>query len=228
MIDLQKIIIDKINSMVEEGQITNRLEEGIQKAIYTSIDDLFGHFGKIQREIKKGLEEGLEIRTDNLPFETYNQQMLVALKEKANQAFAGEASQKFLEEIDKVLAPVPKEVHIKDMIETIIGFWKSEDYCDPYIDDYATVQFNEKENNNYSLYFWKQKKSEISHRDKSPDIRLFILNDKIAINHTHGYNPTILRDEDGYIFKLYSAGTTIICPDDFHIDDCDLSLKDEY
>ena len=158
--------------------------------------------------------------------------MLVAVKQKVGAMFANEASAKFMQEIDRVLKPVPKEMSIKELIETVVILWKSDSAWNfDELDEQATVELEKDDRfglNSYTLKMWKQKDGSSSFRSRkgSEDLNLFIVNGKIKISHTQSYNPTCFSEEQTLVFKLYSAGTLITGLDEFDPCECDLTLID--
>lgn len=228
---IQDLVNKKVLEMVNDGTIQKSIESGVQKAITSAIDSQFQSYGNITKQIDDVLKNGLQINIKDLPFETYNEQMLVAVKAKLGNMFHGLAAEKFLSEIDKTLAPVPKEISIKELVETIVKEWKTEEPWDAdNLDQYATVEIEKFDysRNSQTLKMWKQKESasSFSSRANSADLELFIIDGVIRINHKQHYNPTCFQEHEAFIFKLYAAGTLITGIKDFDADDCDLTLKE--
>jgi hypothetical protein len=230
MKEIQEIVNRQIQSMIEDGSIQKAIETNIEKAVNSAINSQFQSYGSLTKQIEAGLEEGLQINMKDMPFEVYNQQMLVAVKGKLGNLFKAEASGKFMAEMDKLLAPAPKELSITQLVEQIAGFWKTDEPWDAdNLDDHATAELEESGHTSniqsYSLKMWKQKESHFS--PNQPDIHLYLFADRgIRINHKLDYNPTCFRDHEAFIFKLYSAGTIITGLDSFDPDDCELTLKE--
>lgn len=229
---LQEIANQKIQEMIDSGAIQKSIEDGVSRAIDSAIATQFERYGTITKQIEKAIEGGLNIDINDLPFESYNAQMLVAVKQKLGNLFSGQAADKFLAEIDKTLAPAPKEIAINELVECIAAEWKTDEPWDASdLDEHATAELEPGTgcmSDTFTLKMWKQKDSSSSHlsRSSSPDLKLHISRGAIRINHSHGYNPTCFRDEEALIFKLYAAGTTITGMDSFDPDDCDLTLKE--
>ena len=235
MKEIQEIVNNKVESLVNDGVIAGLIEDSVQKAITKALETQFESWGTITKQIDKALEDALKIDMSQLPIETYNEQMAVAVKSRLNEFFKGAASNKFMESIDKVLEPAPKEMDINDFIETIVGHWKTDEPGDADdLDDYATVEFEDKERGSMkccTLKMWKQKEYKPylsgSVRENSPDLQLYIIDGEIRISHRQSYNPTCFSEHECFVFKLYSAGTELTGIDGFDPDDCDLTLKDE-
>ena len=228
MKDIQTIVNDKVREMIEGGAITEAIEKGIEDAISKAIDSQFKSYGGITKQIETALDDGLRINKSDLPFETYNQQMLVAVKAKLGNMFQGAASERFLQEIDNVLEPAPQEITLQELVEKVVSIWKTDEPWDAeHLDEYATVETKENDYGGISIKIWKQTdSSNYSSYKRTADLHLFITNDVIRINHTHSYNPTCFQEHEAFIFKLYAAGTKITGIEDFDADDCDLTLKD--
>jgi len=227
MKEIQEIINAKVKEMVEGGVITKLIETSIEKAITNALEAQFESWGSVTKSLNESFEVGLQINTRDLPFETYNEQMLVAVKSKMGAAFQGAASEKFMSEIDKMLAPAPKQMTINKLVESIVGLWKTGEPWDADgLDEYATVEITENDYplGGFNVKMWKQKESRYG-SSCPEDVHLFIPNETIRINHNHRYNPTCLTEHDAFVFKLYAAGTKITGLADFDECDCDLTLK---
>jgi hypothetical protein len=231
MKELQDIVNNKVKDMVSEGIIQTKIEDSLQGAIEKAIASQFETWGNVTKQIEDALKEGLKINTRDIPFESYNEQMLVLVKTKLGQMFKGAAADRFMSEMEKILSPAPKEIPINEFIEKIVSIWKTDDPWDAdELDDEATVEFGDDNHivSSFSLSMWKKKESSsFSSRDRSADIQLYISKDgEIRINHRHSFNPTCFSQEEAYIFKLYAAGTKLTGLNNFCLEDCELALKD--
>lgn len=226
---IQEVVNTTVQNMVDDGSIKKLIEDNISKAIETSVSNQFKSYGNVTKQLEKALDEGLQINHKALPFETYNEQMLVLIKSKLGNMFHGQATEKFRSEIDKVLAPAPKEIPIDEFVETVVGFWKTEEpwYAD-HLDEYATVEVEPwmDEPQDITLKFWKQKERSSYSSARSADLNLFILRGQIRISRNQSFNPTCFNEHEAYVFKLYAAGTVLTGIEDFDPDDCDLTLKE--
>lgn len=229
---IQQIINDKVADMVSGGAIQEAVEKGIEQAVNKAINEQFSSYGGLTKQLEKILKEGLKINTSDLPFETYNEQMLVAVKSKIGVMFKSEAAAKFMSELDKTLAPAPAEMPINELVESIAASWKTDEPWEADdLDECATVELKETDwssGDSYGLHLWKQKESlsSYSSRSNQADINLFISDGVIRISHKARYNPTCFNEAEALIFKLYAAGTKITGLESFDPDDCELTLKD--
>jgi DNA mismatch repair ATPase MutS len=225
---IQDIVNAKVRQMVDGGIIKQAIEDGVEKAVCSAVADQFKSYGDIAKTVKAAIKEGLRFDKNEVPFETYNQQMLVAIKQRLGIAFADAAAGKFLEEIDNILEPAPREITLKNFAEKMAELWKeSLSYYDKYHDD-LVVNFKDEDslsekNSLCSIKFT----ATTGHRfDNNDEIKLFLIDGKIRINHKHKYNPTCFSAHEAYVFKLYAAGTIITDIESFDPGDCDLTLRD--
>lgn len=231
MKELEKIVNDKVAEMSASGAIQEAIETGVVKAINRAIESQFESFGSITKQIEEAMKSGLQINTNDLPFETYNQQMLVAIKGKLGDMFAGAAAEKFLSEIDKMLEPAPKELSVDSFFEKIAEFWKTDEPWDADdLDERATIEIDRHNDScidGISFKMWKKKSNAYGTRSRSEDLHLYVSADgRIRISHGQAYNPTCFDAHEAFIFKLYAAGTIITGIDNFDPDDCELTLKE--
>ena len=228
MQDIQKVVNDQVSQMIKNGDIEKVIQEGVQKSIESAIRLQFESYGSVTKQLNKAIEEGLKINVKDIPFESYTQQMGVAVKTKLGSLFAEQASSRFLSEIDSLLALAPTEITITELVNAIASSWKTDEPWDADdLDEYATVEVKPWVHGGqlaYTLNMWK--KLESYSGKNTADLQLFISDNKIRIGHKQSYNPTCFSEHEAYIFKLYSAGTIITVPEDFDADDCDLTLKE--
>lgn len=227
MKELQEIVSNKIQQMVNDNTIQSAIEGGIEKAVTSAISQQFQSYGNITKQLEAAIGAGLMIDRSQIDFETYNQQMLVAINQKVGSFFAEQASSRFMEEMDKILAPAPKQITITELVNTIAGFWREEaqTYPEGFADE-ATIEIVESYGSP-SLKMWKKKEpASTFHSTPSPDVHLYLLRNRVAINHLHSFNLTTFCQHDAFIFKLYSAGTEITGLDEFDPDDCEVCLAE--
>jgi hypothetical protein len=226
---IEEIVNARVATMVSDGSIEESINKGVEKAIGSAIKSQFESYGNITEQIKKSIDGGLKVNTSVIPFESYNKQMMVLIKERLGNMFKGLAAEKFMEEVEKILDPAPKEIKIEDFVETIAKFWKTDEPWDADdLDDYATVEIETNDYGGISLNMWKQKESSgYSSRSNSADLQLYINKGELRINHSHSFNPTCFSEHEAYVFKLYAAGTIITGIEGFDPDECELTLKEE-
>jgi hypothetical protein len=229
MKSIQEVVGAKVSGMISDGTIEKLIGDSVEKAISSAIKQQFESYGSITKQIELAIKDGLKINTKDLPFEAYNAQMLVAVKQKLGDMFRGQSCERFLDEIDRLLEPAPAEVSIVDFLEKIAGFWKTDEPWDADdLDEYMTVEIepyrSRGDDGDWNIKIWKKKDRYSGSRNA--DIDLFLLGNKIRISHKQCFNPTSFHDEEAYIFKLYGAGTTITGIANCDPESLDLRLKE--
>lgn len=233
MKELQDIVNARVAEMIADGPVKEKIESGVQKAIDKAIEAQFETWGNVTKQLEKAMQEGLQINVGELPFETYNQQMLVAVKARLGNLFQGQASEQFMQQLDKMLEPAPSEMPLTTFVETVAAFWKTEEPWDAdELDEYATVELDSKDSSTMdcrTLKMWKQKEHQSylsgSHQNQ-PDLQIYLIDGKIRISHGQSYNPTCFSEHEAFVFKLYAAGTVLNGLDEFDPDECELILKE--
>lgn len=231
---IQSVIDAKVSEMISGGVIEETIQKSVEKAITRALENQFEYYGSITRLLEESIKEGLQINTKDIPFDTYNAQMLAAIKIKLGNMFHGQAYEHFLSQIDVMLKPVPKEISIEDFLEKIASMWKTDEpWNADDLDDYMTVEIEKYDRSwvgdsphgSWTIKCWKQK--ERGYSSRSADLNLYVSGGKIRISHNQHYNPTCFNDEDAFVFKLYAAGTIITGIADCDPDDLDLCLKED-
>lgn len=226
--DLNKIVTAKIDDLIQSGEIAKKIETGVELAITDAINEQFRSYGKINEQLKQLLESGLRIDSSQIDFDSYNQQMLIAVKQKINGLFAETAQSKFMVEIDKLLEPAPQEITLVELVNKIIECLRN-DFSDDY-DDFATIEFKENDyplEDTFSLKIITKKGVRYSHSLNDEVVNLHMNKSSIRINHRQNYNPTCFSEHEALIFKLYSAGTKITGIEDFDESECDTRLIED-
>lgn len=214
-----------VKEMIASGKVEELIKLNIEKSISSAISSQFQSYGDLTKTIETAMKEGLKIDTSEIPFDSYNAQMLVAIKERLGSMFAGNAYEHFLSQIDDLLGTPPKEIECGDFLEKIAEFWKTDEPWDSDMDYRMNVEITKYDNCGKGDNDWNIKLS--TGERFGDDLHLFILGGKIRINHSQSFNPTCFRDPDAYVFKLYGAGTIITGIADCDPDNLDLVIKDE-
>lgn len=230
MKELQQIMNAKVLEMAEAGTIQKSIEDKVEQAIESAINDQFRSYGNISKQIEKLLNDKLQIDERNIDIPTYNEVLGMAVKQKVDEFFETKAASRMMETMDKLFAPLPEEMALVEFVNKICSHWKTDEPWDADdLDDYATVELSDCEYGGYNLKMWKQKTSSYlysSSRDRAEDIHLYLSKEgEIRLRHT--WNPTTLSDEDSLIVKAYASNLKLTGLNDFDPDDCELSLKDD-
>lgn len=228
---IQTIVNEKVQELIASGAIEKHIQEGVESAINTAIKKQFESYGNVTKQIEKVIENGLKIDPSDIPFQSYNEQMLVAIKTKLGNMFAGAASERFLSEIDNLLDPAPAEMSIHDLINQICGLWREEGHSnkDDWHDD-ASITLRQGDGCLHNSFGLNLETGGSGYDSRK--IHLFLSDRKkgdhtIRISHRFEYNPTCFNEEEALIFKLYAAGTIITSVADYDEDKIDSSIRND-
>ena len=225
MNSIQEVVNAKVQEMIDGGEIEKKIQESIQSSIESAIESQFKSYGNITKQIEKVFEEGLKIDAKYVQFDTYNQVMLSAIKTKLNEYFAAESSAKFMDQLDEMFQPAPKEMDIHDFVESIASKWKEDNETYYDWENYAHAELTQGERpvNGYNLKMYVESTGFRSSKEK--ELHLYIREDgQIRISRRMKYNPTCMFGDDAFVFRLYAAGTKLTNIDNFDSDDCDLHV----
>lgn len=226
---IQHIVNEKVQQLIASGSIEKRIQEGVENAIDSAIKKQFESYGDVSKQIQDVIKTGLKINPSDIPFQSYNEQMLVAVKTKLGNMFAGAASERFLSEIDKLLDPAPASMSIHDLINQICRFLREESYSNK--DDWndcADITVERGSGCMSDTFGLKIKTGVAGYGSKSIHLHLSSRKEgdhTIRINHEFEYNPTCFNDVEALIFKLYAAGTIITGVADYDEYEIDRSIK---
>jgi hypothetical protein len=221
-LDIQAIVDKKIAELTASKQIEALIEKGVEDAIENAIKESFSRYGSLATQIEKGLQEGLQVNFKEVDFDAYNAQMLVFIKGQINGLFESEITERFRKQIGNVIDTPPKEIEFTAFIEKILSFWRSDEEHGDSQTAHVEVGGNPSFQNRKtpSVKIWKDSDK----TNYGADIELYIIDEKIRINHNQHYNPTCLSNVEAYLFNLYAAGTSIKNIHEFDEDKCDLCI----
>jgi len=224
---IQEVVNEKVAEIVESGTIEKMISDGVEKAVKSAVSSQFEQYGSVTKKLGEVVKKGLALDIEDIPMEVYNEQMLVAIKDRIGKAFAGSAHKKVMEDLDELLAPAPQEISIVDFVDEICRLYATHAHNYEDLSDNAIVEFEQCTiAGGKDLKIWTEGKETSYRSDKREDINLYISNGKIRINHNHYYNPTTISPAEAYIFKLYAAGTNLTGVEDF--DPCDHEFQLHY
>ena len=230
MIDLNKIINEKIIEIEKDGFVEKTIEDNLKKCLESVISDIFSYSGPVRDGIKNHIKENLNVNLDDLNIPQYNTLVVQAVNKKVKEMIEIQGINKLNECIDKMLIDVKEEYTLSEIIEQL----KEDDYKEKYEyseDDYLTLIINGDEDGYKRIYLdLESDKSKYSCDyeiaiDKEGKIYSTHLGDiditkKIKIGNLYGLNEMI--------FKIYSSGAKIILDQGMDPDDYDTYLGENY
>ncbi|MCG7588765.1 hypothetical protein, partial [Photobacterium sp. OFAV2-7] len=124
MKELQEVMNTKVAEIIASGEIERQISKRIESVIDSALETQFRSYGPIAKQLEKIFQEKLVIDTENIDFESYNQIMLSAVKQRINGMFAESASSKFMKELDEMLGTPPHEMDIHDLVNQVAEYWR--------------------------------------------------------------------------------------------------------
>ena len=235
MKEIQEIVNAQVKLMSESGEIQKQVEDGVKQAINKAIDRQFESYGNITKQLEDAFKDNLLVDNRNLNIPSLNAVMTEVVNKNINEFYKGQAADKLHTLMKEKLAELPNEMTLVNFMELICKEWHTDEY-DSFdeVDDYASIEQEEKRHGMVSFKIWKKKESTYG-RENQPDLHLTFSEDRdnsgeYKLQGRHGStNPYYLFDVDALIFKAYAQGVKFTSVSDFDADDCDLQLKsDEY
>ena len=226
MKELQDLVNKQVENLIETGAIEKMVQEGVQNAIQQAISRQFDAYGSITKELEKVIKSKLTIDESQLNIPSFNALMERVVNSAINEFHAGEAGSQLKELMQKKLSPLPSEMTIVAFIDTIVEFWRGDDYEADKYETYASVEFEHSKYGWYDLKIWNGPKETgiYSTRPTTPEIKLSI-RENGQIMGRHGVEPYYMNDVDGFILKAYAQGVKITELEESNPScECDLSL----
>ncbi|WP_332404513.1 hypothetical protein [Vibrio metschnikovii] len=123
MKELQQIVNEQINTMITNGAIEELIANKLSSTVSECIDDAMKSYGNFGKAIKSKIEESINASLSQITIPEYNKFICDAFMESYVQAMNDTAKSQMKEILDKVLAPVPKEITAQDLIDEIKSYW---------------------------------------------------------------------------------------------------------
>lgn len=229
MIDLNKIINEKMIEIEKDGFIEKIIEDNLKKCLESVISDVFSYSGPIRDGIKNHIKENLNVNLHDLNIPQYNTLVVQAVNKKVKEMIEIQGINKLNECIDKMLMDVKEEYTLSEIIEQL----KEEDYKEKYEyshDDYLTLIIEERYGFKHIYLDLEPNKSKyecdyninIDDEGKiySTKLENIDITKKLKIGNLYGLSEMI--------FKIYSSGAKIILDQGMDPDDYDTYLGEDY
>lgn len=228
MINLNKIVNDSMKQIENEGFVEKIVKEKLEETIKDIVSDTFRSWSNFGENLKKHIEENLNVNLEELNIDGYNTLVLAAVQEKLDLATKVQGVEKIKEAMDEMLKDVKNEYKLSELIEEL----KGEDYRDKYEydeDDQITLIIEDR----YSFkYIYLDK--EASKGKYNCDYRISFYKDKIyslEIKDKEITKNNIMAGFHGLgntLFKIYASGAKIVldCGDD--PEDYELYYREDY
>lgn len=231
MIDLNKIVNDSLKK-IEEGKFVEEVvQKRIEKTIAEIVDDTFRGYSDFGKNLKKHIEENLNINLGNLNLDGYNTLVLSAVKEKLDKVITVQGVEKIKESLDEMLKESKSEYTLSEIIEKAKQETHKEEYEFDY-DDHIHLKINK----SYSFTHIY-----ISAKEDEPDYD-FKYEYQISIDEEGKPYCIKLEDEeintkkilgglyglDELLFKIYASGAKIVLDNGTDPEDYDLNYREDF
>ena len=229
MIDLNKIINEKMVEIEKEGFVEKSVEENLKECLESVISDIFSYSSPLRHSIKEHIKENLNINLEDLNIPKYNELVSQAVNKKIKDIIKIQGINKLNECIDKMLIDVKEEYTLSEIIEQL----KEDDYREKYEyseDDYLTLIIETTCGFKHIYLDLEANKSKYEcDYEIDIDSEGKIYSTKLEnIDITKNLKIGTLFGLSEMIFKIYSSGAKVILDKGMDPDDYDTYLGEEY
>ena len=224
-----------MTSKISEFIASEKMNEIINKQIETSISgifkDTFCSYSDTTKAIKKHIESSIKIDFQQIELAEYNVMITDMLKVLIHKHMKEAAEVVLVKEIEKILAPAPKELTVQGLLDILLEEWRDEareDCCSDF-DDHAKVEIKEsKYSKSKTIKMWKKEKTSSYSSLNTPDLDIYILESgKISMITSAKQNfGTINYGAEAQIYQMYAAGTIVTDAQDIDVYDLELWIRD--
>jgi len=231
MQELNTVVTSVMQNMIDSGKVEEMITAKMEKAVESVFDNMFRAYGDFGKGLEEGISSAVNIDFSTLKIPEYNLMIVQVLERLTCEHMEKEAEKAFVERLNKMLEPAPKEITTQGLIDLYLEHWRDEE--DPRdLPEYATVEIEpwEYDFRNKNLKMWKQK-DESRYSSSDVDLNLFI-GKKGEIMIMRGdsrdnfggtnYGP------DAKVYQMYAAGTVITDIHTVDAGDLETWLLEEY
>ncbi len=226
MIDLNKIVNNAMEKIESEKYVEAAMEKAIKNAIDSTINDLFGWSGKLEKQLKKELGEKLELNLGSLDIQAYNKTMVNIVDKKLNEIIKIQGTQRLQNEMDELLKSCKGSYNLSEIVKELKKEAR-EDYDSCELDGSEISLHIDADRTLIFVYFDTEEGKE-NYECKYKLIICPETNklDSVRINETSFQEKVIMgtpHGVDGLLFKLYTGGAKVILdkgtePEDYDIE----------
>lgn len=230
--NLNDVVNEQMKEISESGAIQDMVKYALEKTIKSAIDDqLCRYSSPVKTQLEEAIKESVKIDMSEINLVEMMSFINNHAVAKLREVISDESSNRFIEEVNQLIKPLPDSMSAKELAERIIAFWNDEEDKEDWSDCYDvelergegvmrdTFHLKVKVNNN-SVYS--------SRSIKEIDLFISQSDDKyrIRISHRMHLNPTCLHDKaEQLIYRLYCQGVEITDLDEFDVDEIDTEVS---
>ena len=229
--NISDVVNDQMKALVDSGTVEAMVKESLTTCIKSAIDEQFCRYSSpIKKQIEELLKESVKIDISQADLAEHMSFVSDYTLNKLKSLIGDSAREKYEQEVNKILAPLPQSMTMNDFVELIITELNNDDFKDDW-GDYFDIEL-EKECRSYGdSYSLKISIPSDSSYRSSPEkeFHIYIAENggdyKVRISHRMNYNPTCLDGVEAIIYKAYCQGVALTNLDDFDSDDLDLVIE---
>lgn len=145
--DFSNMAVDSLNRMHENGKVQEIVDKHIESTVNDIASDVFGRWSIFNKELKKKVEESINIDVNKLNVQGYNKMVLNVVQEKLEEAITVVGSKQLSEELENLLGTgEPPTLKLSELMNMVKGDEPDEDrwgenasfYCD---NEFSTLCF---------------------------------------------------------------------------------------
>jgi hypothetical protein len=115
--DLNKMVNNAMAKMTEEGKVQEIIESRITETIESVVKDAFGTWSTFSKELKKEIEEKIEINLSELDIPSYNKLIQAVIKDKLDDQIATDGVARINASLGTLLSSAKEEYKLSELVE---------------------------------------------------------------------------------------------------------------
>lgn len=208
-IDLNQLVLSAVTKAVEGGAVAAAIDAGVQKTIEEIVGRATRSYSPFGEALEEAITATLQIQAGDLGLSGYNQMVLSVIRAKLDAIVDEQLREKFAADLEALLIPAPKEIHLSKLIRDFKVWAKNEVLTDSYC---CTVKVERTEYKSHWVYLDpKSNKSNYNCRFRfliSGDGSIFSLSDQ-GQDMKNVILSKQLRGFPRDLFQMMAAGTKI-------------------
>ncbi len=239
MLDINEIVQETIASMDHEGKIKELIEQKVSSTIEGVIADSFKEYSDFGRNLKKYVDEKLNIDFRAIGLEGYHDHIIKTISSVISANLHGESEKRLKETLGKIIVEAPKQMKLSEIIKMAREQFEEEASEEDNRWESMTCRVDDR-NDTFFRYISFDKKPDKSrhgcayriglHKDRdSKKWTVFTMTiDNESMNKSLFIGP--FYNVEKILYQMHCANSEIIIDldDDQITDECEYVLRDEY
>lgn len=230
--NLNDVVNSQMKELCDSGEIERMVKSALTNCVKQAVEDqLCRYSSPVKKQLEEAIKESVKIDMSEINLVEMMSFINNHAVAKLREVITDESSNRFIEEVNQLIKPLPDSMSAKELAERIIAFWNDEEDKEDWSDCYDvelergsgvmrdSFHLKVKINNNstYSSRALKEIDLFISQSDDKYRIR---------ISHRMHLNPTCLHDRaEQLIYRMYCQGVEITELDEFDVDEIDTEVN---